>query len=75
MEEPQTESEWQEAVDLADFYLHLHAAVAYGLVTYTGEINVERCQYILQYGRDRNITPHSDAVERITRRLGEALGF
>jgi O-succinylbenzoate synthase len=67
MIDPVTDAEWREAVDEAEFYLHLDASVKYGLVDFTGQISVNRCEEILRRGRARGITPAPDAVERILR--------
>jgi len=67
--DPRTNEEWQEAVDEADFYLHLDASVKYGMVSYTGQINVGRCEEILTRGRAVGVTPSPDSVERVFRRL------
>ena len=65
--EPQTRAEWQAAVDLAEFYLRLDSARAYGLVTGGPEhINVERCSTILIEGRRKGVRPSPDCIERLT---------
>jgi hypothetical protein len=70
---PATTAELQEAVDLADFYLHLHSAVLYGLVSYSGKINVERCEEIMAMGKARSIFPRPGSLEEIARqRVGES---
>lgn len=55
--DPETAAEWQEAVDLAEFYLLLDSARAYGLATGGPEINPERCQEILKRGRGIGYRP------------------
>jgi hypothetical protein len=72
VDEPKNKDEWQEAVDLAEFYLHLHSAVAYGFVKYAGQIDVARCEEILSKGAAIGITPRPDAVEANTRALVSA---
>lgn len=63
-QDPQTDAEWQEAVDLASALLHLDSARQYGLVTGGPEINVERCAQIVAAGGERDVTPSPDHVER-----------
>lgn len=67
--DPRTREEWQEAVDEAEFYLRLAASVAYGLVEYSGEVNVRRCEEIIARGRAAGVYPAPDAVERVFNRL------
>jgi hypothetical protein len=62
--DPQTNAEWQEAVDLASALLHLDSARAYGLVTGGPAVNVERCEQIIETGKRQGITPAPDHVER-----------
>ena len=49
--------EWQEAVDLANFYLLLDSCRQYGSVTGGPKINVDRCVEIIQEGKKRGISP------------------
>jgi hypothetical protein len=63
--DPKTNEDWQHAVDLAEFYLHLDSARKYGLVTGGPHVDVARCEEILHKGRRRGITPSPDAIERI----------
>jgi hypothetical protein len=70
VEDPQTKEQWQEAADLAEFYLHLDSAQRYGLVTGGPDINFDRCEEILREARQRGIRPAPDAVERIAITLG-----
>jgi hypothetical protein len=62
--DPQTPAEWQEAVDLATFYLALDSARKYGFVTGGPEVNVERTELVLNRGRELGFVPSSDAIER-----------
>lgn len=63
--DPETDAEWQEAVDLAEFYLHLESAKQYGLVAGGPQkVHLERCDELLKRGSERGITPRPDAVER-----------
>ena len=65
--DPRTRAEWQEAVDEAEFWLHVHAAVGYGFIIYSGEIDVGRCEEMLTRGRAVGVRPSPGAVERLTR--------
>lgn len=65
MRDPETLLEWQEAVNLADAYLRIHAARAYGLITGGPTINPERCDELLERGRLQHIHPDPRAVEQI----------
>jgi len=71
MKQHQTRNEWQLSVDLASFYLHLDSARKYGLVTGGPEINLRRCEEILEAGRAQGITPSPNHVEEIARILLE----
>ncbi len=65
--DPQTREEWQEAVDLAHFYLVVHAAVLFGLVESTAAVDVDRCAYILGGGAARGVRPsHNGLVQILT---------
>lgn len=63
--EPQTLEEWQEAADLAEFYLLLHSAVCYGLVETDVQFNLARCEELLQGAALRGIRPRADAVAQV----------
>lgn len=69
IKEPRTREEWQEAVDEADFWLHVDASTKYGLVEYSGRVNLERCEKMIERGRSEGVTPSPDAVERTFKRL------
>jgi hypothetical protein len=60
---PTTKGEWQSAVDLAGFFVLLDAARAYGLVTGGPDVNVDRCQEIIEAGKKKGMTPRVDAVQ------------
>lgn len=62
--EPETDEQWQEAVDLAEACIMLDSAIKYGLVTGGPRINVDRCQELLDRGKVRGTFPRQDAVER-----------
>ena len=59
--DPESDAEWQEAADSADFLLVLDSAVQYGLVLVDGTpesgADVESCQWILQEAAKRGIHP------------------
>jgi hypothetical protein len=67
MTNPSTPGEWQEAVDAAHGALCLDAARLYGLVRGGPEVNVPRCEEILENGRMIGFRPNEDAVERFLR--------
>ena len=62
--EPETLAEWQDAVDLAEVYLQLDSARAYGLVIGGPAVNVQRCEDLLRRALAFNIRPAADAIER-----------
>jgi hypothetical protein len=55
--DPSTPEEWQDAVNAAEYWLLVHSAVCYGLVEYSGTINVDRCDAILKAGAELGIRP------------------
>ncbi len=57
MREPNTIEEWQEAVDSAYFLILLDSARQYGLVTGGPDVNMPRCNEIVNEGRCRGIFP------------------
>lgn len=61
---PQTEQEWQEAVDLADGLLAVVSARAYGLVAGGPEVDVDRCYSILRRGAELGFSPGEHSVQR-----------
>lgn len=69
MRDPKTRAEWQEAVDGAKGLLLLDSARQYGLVTGGPEVDVDRCEKILQAGRRRGVRPAPDAAERVVAAL------
>ncbi len=62
--DPQTDTEWQEAVDAAHGALALDAARQYGLVMGGPVINAARCDEIIRRGAQRGVRASPDAVER-----------
>jgi hypothetical protein len=69
MQDPQTQAEWQEAVNLADLWLTFEAARNYGLIKGGPEIDVERCVAILCRGEDQGILPQPDQLDELIREL------
>ncbi len=61
--DPVSATDWQDAVNWADFYLKLESARLYGLVTGGARVNVERCEDILAHGRARGFTPQADNTD------------
>lgn len=57
MREPETSAEWQEAVDAAAGLRAIADCKMYGLLEGGPQINVERCDDILKYGRARGVYP------------------
>lgn len=53
---PQSSTEWQEAVDAAWMMLSLDSCYQYGLMT-GPPVNVERCEWILAEGAKKRILP------------------
>jgi len=62
--DPQTPEQWQEAVDQAHVLLLVVVARQYGLITGGPEVDVDRCQDIIERGAALGITPSPDAVEK-----------
>lgn len=69
MKDPRTPAEWQEAVDLALAYRSIHDAKLYGLITGGPQIDVARCNEILDRGRRRGVHPTPDAIHAVLREL------
>lgn len=65
--EPKTDTEWQEAVNLADMHLKIHDAKLYGLVEGGPEIDQARCLDVLARGRSRGTFPKwiDDDMQRL----------
>lgn len=61
-----TPDDWQEAVDAAYTYSLLNEACQLNLIASDGEaeIDVDRCERLLEAGRARGIEPSDDAVEK-----------
>jgi hypothetical protein len=68
--DPETPTEWQEAVDGAQFMLLMHAAVCYGLIEWKGDVDVDRCDDILRRGRALGFAPArtDDLIKRFISR-------
>lgn len=67
MRDPSTRAEWQEAADAANGALHLNSAREYGLVAGGPEVDVARCQFILDSAKRLGIVPSIDSVEGFVR--------
>lgn len=70
--DPRTKQEWQEAVELAEAWLQIESARAYGLISGGPQIDAERCQELLEKGAKRGFRPRGEAVERILLELAGA---
>lgn len=57
--DPQSPREWQEAADLANFYLAVQAAAGYGLVTHNLAVDEERCIALLIRAVELGYTPRA----------------
>ena len=63
MKEPATLEEWIEAGTLAHVYTMIHAARAYGLIEGGPDIDLERCESILEECTARDIDVSIDGQE------------
>lgn len=72
MKNPKTEAEWLEAVNAAAFFLLLNDCKLYGLIEGGPQVDVARCEEILEQGRNRKfpVLPMEPAelVKRYIRR-------
>ena len=64
-QDPETPEEWQEAVDQSYVLKLLDSARRYGLVKCGPEIDVARCEELLERGRRLKVYPSEDAVDRL----------
>lgn len=64
MANPRTPIQWQEAVNLAYFLMLLHSARSYGLVTGGPDVQVDRCQQLLEEGRLLGYVPTASLGKR-----------
>lgn len=71
VEQPRTDAQWQEAVNLAHAFLLIESAKRYGLITGGPTVNVDRCAELLRMGEARGFRPkESDGVtQQVTRAL------
>jgi hypothetical protein len=60
---PKTPAEWQEAVDAAAACRAIADCKMYGLIQGGPEINVERCDEILERGKARGLHPSAPSTE------------
>lgn len=58
MSDPQTDTEWQEAVNLADMHLKIHDAKLYGLIEGGPDIDQARCLEVRDRGQARGVSPN-----------------
>lgn len=63
IKDPETPAERREAVCLADGLLVIDAARNYGLITGGPDVDVARCQDILEQARDRGHKPQENAIQ------------
>jgi hypothetical protein len=68
-QEPGSSEEWQEAVNLAELYSRVDAAVKYGFISFTGKIDISRCEDILEQGRRRGVFPVQARVDELIQQL------
>lgn len=67
---PATRLEWQQAADAAYAMIALDSARLYGLVTGGPEVDVERCEQIIERAwSEHRIRPAPDATERLVAEL------
>jgi hypothetical protein len=71
--DPQSPSEWREAVTLAEVLLDVDAARMYGLIRGGPPIDANRCLELLAGGRARGILPRSADVNAMTQALVRGL--
>lgn len=57
--DPESATEWQDAVNAARFYLLLDDARLYGLVTGGPVVNRDRCRDLLREGERRGWVPRA----------------
>ena len=69
---PQTDDEWQGAVDAAAACRMIHDCKLYGLLEGGPLIHADRCDYILERGAEHGILP-SDRAEDLAVALIEAI--
>ena len=62
---PKTPEEWQRAVDGAAAVRQIADMKMYGLAEGGPEINIARCDELLEWGRTRGHLPDKDAVDGI----------
>jgi len=61
VKDPETPSDWQNAVDAAGFYRLVADARMYGLLEGGPEVNIERCDELLRRGAALGFKPKSVA--------------
>jgi hypothetical protein len=63
MRDPQTPEEWQEAVDAAAGMRALADCKMYGVIEGGPDINIARCDELLECGRKRGVYPSRPVVD------------
>jgi hypothetical protein len=63
--DPETPEQWQEAADLANFFLELESCRMYGLIEGGPRADIERCDSILNLARKRGIHPRKFTGEEM----------
>lgn len=63
VKQPSTAEEWQEAVLLAHAVRLIYDCRLYGLIHGGPQINVARCDQLIDAGRKRGIVPTAQAVQ------------
>jgi hypothetical protein len=61
--DPETREEWQEAVDVAVGARAIADCKMYGLLEGGPEVDVDRCDEIIERGRQRGVLPSRTVVE------------
>jgi hypothetical protein len=64
--DPETPAEWQEAVDGAHFLRCLADCQMYGLITGAENVNIERCDEILDRGAKLGYKPNLQLKEMLS---------
>jgi alkanesulfonate monooxygenase SsuD/methylene tetrahydromethanopterin reductase-like flavin-dependent oxidoreductase (luciferase family) len=70
VQEPETDQEWQDAVNAAHVLLLIEDARFYGLIAGGPVVDVERCEKILRDGAAQGITPQPGTVQEFVEAVG-----
>ena len=60
--DPQTDEEWQDAINGAAFWLLVDDARLYGLCVGGPDVDRDRCVELLARGRERGVWPKTPAI-------------